>query len=193
MRSQTAACVGKVGFACWTWFAVGTLATLAATGCATTMSAGSHVRPGVQMARYQTYDWGPADALPTGDPRLDRDGFFQDHLEGAVEKRLSTKGLMRATAKPDLLLHYHASIDTRVDIGPTERKYSTCRVSDCRSWVVEYEAGTLVLDVVDARTNQLIWRGWAQDGVAPMLDKREVMAQKIDEAVTRMMAAFPRP
>ena len=42
-----------------------------------------------------TYDWGPADALPTGDPRLDQNPFFKDHLEGAVEKELATRGFDR--------------------------------------------------------------------------------------------------
>ena len=55
--------------------------------CATTMSVSSHVARGVDVARYRTCDWGPADDLPTGDPRLDRNPFFQDHLQGAVERQ----------------------------------------------------------------------------------------------------------
>jgi hypothetical protein len=124
-----------------------TLGTIALAGCATTMTSGSHVQTGLRMAQYHTYDWGPADALPTGDPRLDKDPFFQDHIEGAVEKQLAAKGLVRAEGTPDLLLHYHASIDTRIDVGRTERAYESCQGADCQSWVVDYEAGTLLLDV----------------------------------------------
>jgi hypothetical protein len=54
-----------------------------------------------------------------------------------------------------------------------------------------YEAGTLVLDVVDARTNRVIWRGWAQHGVEDALDNPDKMARQIHEGVTRMLAAFP--
>lgn len=171
----------------------GTLGVVATSGCATTMNAGSHVQAGLKMSRYHTYEWGPADALPSGDPRLDKDPYFQDHLEGAVEKQLAARGLIRATGSPDLLLHYHANIDTRIDVGRTEREYGYCRGMDCQSWVVDYEAGTLVLDLIDARTNRLIWRGWAQDGVAPMLANQDRMRQKINEAVSRMMASFPKP
>ncbi len=169
------------------------LCALTLSACASTMGAGSHVQTGLRMSQYRTYDWGPADALPTGDARLDKDPDFQDHLEGAVEKQLAGKGLVRATGAPDLLFHYHASIDTRIDVGRTEREYGSCQAADCQSWVVDYEAGTLVLDVVDARTHRLIWRGWAQDRVAPMLGDRDRMREKINEAIGRMMASFPRP
>jgi hypothetical protein len=28
-----------------------------------------------------------------------------------------------------------------------------------------YETGALLIDFVDARTDKLVWRGWAEDGV----------------------------
>ena len=61
-------------------------------GCATTMTVSSHVDRAVDFAHYRTYDWGPADALPTGDARLDANPFFKDHLQGEVEKQLAAKG-----------------------------------------------------------------------------------------------------
>ena len=95
------------------WAAVA-IAAVAATGCATTMTVSSHVDRGINFARYRTYDWGPADALPTGDPRLDKNPFFKDHVEGAVEKQLAARGLeMSTSGTPDLLIHYHASINQR--------------------------------------------------------------------------------
>ena len=169
------------------------IGALTAWACATTMNVSSHVQRGLDVAQYRTYDWGPADAPPTGDPRLDKDPFFQDQLEGAVEKQLATRGLERATAdKADLLIHYHANIDRRIDVNRTERQYGYCQDASCQSWVVEYQAGTLVLDIVDARTNRLIWRGWAQDSLEGVLDNRHKMAQKIIEAVGRMLAMFPK-
>ena len=63
---------------------------------------------------------------------------------------------------------------------------------NCGARVIDYEAGTLMLDIVDTRTNRVIWRGWAQDGVQGMLENRDVMAKKIDEAVTRMLEQFPK-
>ena len=165
-----------------------------ASGCATTMTVSSHVRDGLDITRYHTYDWGPADALPTGDPRLDKDPFFKDRVQGAVEKELAAKGIrLSSSGTPDLLIHYHANISNRIDVNRTEREYGYCQGADCDSWVVEYEAGTLVLDFIDARTKRLIWRGWAQDSVEDALGNQDRMVKKIDEAVTRMLARFPRP
>ena len=50
-----------------------------------------------------------------------------------------------------------------------------------------------ILDIVDAHTNRLIWRGWAQSSVGDILKNRDQMARRIDEAVTRMFARFPIP
>jgi hypothetical protein len=165
---------------------------IAAAGCATTMTVSSHVDRGINFARYRTYDWGPADALPTGDPRLDKNPFFKDHVEGAVEKQLAARGLEMSTlGMPDLLIHYHASINQRLDVNRADRRYGYCYGVDCPSDVIEYEAGTLVLDIVDSRTNRVIWRGWAQDTVEGVLDNEDAMARQINEAITQMLARLP--
>jgi len=158
------------------------------------MTVSSHVQPNLRMANYQTFEWGPADSLPTGDPRFDNDSFFKDHMFGAVEKQMAAHGLAHAAegAPPDLLIHYHAVIQPRIDVNRQDRTYGYCYDVECTERVIEYEAGTLVLDVVDRRTNRLIWRGWAQDSVNKMLKDRDHMSTEIARAVDGMFATFPR-
>ena len=172
--------------------AIALLAALT-TACAT-MSVSSHVETGLDMKPYRTFDWGPADALPTGDPRLDQDPFFKDQVTGAVEKALAGRGLALTSpnGKPDLLIHYHANISQRLDVRAADRQFGYCTGDTCSGSVFEYEAGTLVFDVVDARTNKVIWRGWAQDRVEPILENRDVMAKRVQEAVSRIFKQFPR-
>jgi hypothetical protein len=161
------------------------------TACAT-MNVSSHVQRGIDFAQYRTYDWGPTDALPTGDPRLDQDPYFQDRVQGAFEKQMAARRFERASSdRPDLLIHYHASITQRIDVNRLDQTYGYCYDGDCRARVIEYEAGTLVLDIVDARTNRVIWRGWAQHNVEGVLGDRDKMARKIDEAVRRMLERLP--
>jgi len=176
-----------------TALAMAAIGTLAVAGCAT-MNVSSHVERGLDVSRYHTYNWGPADALPAGDPRLEKDPFFQDHLRGAVEKAMAGRGFEWSTADaPDLLLHYHANITERIDVDRLDVQRGYCGESGCDVPTVQFEAGTLVIDVIDARTNRLIWRGWAQSAVQGMLANQDTMARQINEAVARMFGEFPKP
>lgn len=168
-------------------------AAMTAAGCAT-MSVSSHVEPGLNMVQYQTFDWGPADALPTGDARLDQDPAFNDWVQGAVEIGLARRGLVLAAsgAEPDLRIHYHANISERINVNTADQSFGFCDGEGCEPPVTSYEAGTLVIDVVDARTNRVIWRGWAQDSIADELEDPDKMEETIQEAVTRMLARLPR-
>ena len=165
---------------------------LALGGCATTMTVSSHVARGLDFTQYGTYDWGPADALPAGDPRLDGKPFFHDRVQGAVERQLAARGFERSTsATPDLLIHYHASITQRIDVNRVDREHGYCYGENCSVRVFEFETGTLVLDMVDTRTNRVIWRGWVQDSLQGLLDNPDRMARTINEAVRRMLEKFP--
>jgi hypothetical protein len=169
------------------------LVTLVATSCATTMTVSSHVERGLDFRQYRTYDWGPADALPTGDARLDKNPFFKDHMQGAVETALAAKGLeLTRSESPDLLIHYHANVTRRIDVNSLDRTYGYCNGADCPTDRMEFEAGTLVLDFIDTRTNRLVFRAWAQNHLQDILKDSDSMAKTIDEAVTRMILRLPR-
>ena len=54
----------------------------------------------------------------------------------------------------------------------------------------EYREGTLILDVVDASSNKLAWRGTAQAELSEKSDAKK--SQKlINEAVDEMLEKFP--
>jgi hypothetical protein len=170
----------------------GFVATVMTTGCAATMTVSSHVDRSLDFTQYRTFDWGPPDALPTGDPRLDQDPFFKDHVQGAVERGLAVRGLeLASSGTPDLLIHYHANISERIDVNEADRAYGYCNAADCPPETFRYEAGTLVLDFMDSRTNTLVWRGWAQNSVEDMLRNRDRMARTIDQAVAEMLRRLP--
>ncbi len=165
---------------------------MTAAGCAT-MTVSAHIERGVSFAEYVTYDWGKPDNLPVGDPRLDNNAFFNDYLQGAVEKQLAAKGYERAAAgvTADVLLHYHASVHQKLDVYAADRRYGYCDGPECGDRVVEYEQGTLVIDMVDARTDKLIWRGWAQDTMTGVIDNQQRLEKQVDEGVARMMQLLP--
>jgi hypothetical protein len=167
------------------------LPALVAGACAT-MIVGSHVARGVDFAGYRTFAWGPADALPTGDPRLDANPFFHEHFRGLMERALEARGLRRATADgPDLLLHYHANISQRVEVNDAARGY--CYGEDCRATVIEFEEGTIVLDMVDTRTNRVVWRGWAQENMEGKIADQSRLEAHLGRVASRILAAYPVP
>jgi PBP1b-binding outer membrane lipoprotein LpoB len=175
----------------FTRLALVALPALALAGCAT-MNVYSHLERGVDFTQYRTYAWGPTDARSTGDPRLDSNPFFKDRLEGAVEKQLTTKRFEKSTSTtPDLLIHYHANITQRFEVNTVDRSRGYCS-DDCEPTAGEYDDGTLVLDMVDVRTNKVVWRGSARGVVNGLIDNQDLMEQKIDEAVRRMLESLPR-
>jgi hypothetical protein len=172
----------------------------AAAGCAT-MTVGSHVERGLDFSRYRTFDWGAPDELPTGDARLDANPFFKDRLQGAVEQQLAHRGLAMS-ASPDLRIHYHASVTKRLDVSRVDRQRGYCSGDGCGAEVREYEAGTIVLDIVDTHTNQvirrgwaqdrLVWRGWTKESIDGVIDYQDRLEERIDKAVFRIVAQLPR-
>ena len=166
------------------------LAAFALSACAT-LNVSSHIERGVDFAQYRTWDFGPADALPTGDPRLDNNPFFKDYLEGAVGKALEGRQYARVfSGTPDLLVHYHANISKTFDVNGVDSQYGYC-YDNCEPRVIEYELGSIVIDVVDTRTNRVVWRGWAQGAIDGMIDNQDLLRKRVDTSVTRMMARFP--
>ena len=114
------------------------------------------------------------------------------HLEGAVEKAMAARHFAHAPAgtKPDLLIHYHANVSQRFEVQGVDTSRGYC-YDNCEPRVSEYEAGTLVIDMVDAKTNKVVWRGWAQDSMTGVIDNQTRLEKQIDEAVTKMMRELP--
>jgi Domain of unknown function (DUF4136) len=166
------------------------LSSFIAAGCAT-MTVGSHAERGFDFSQYRSFDWILAETLPLGDPRLVRDPFFNDHMQGAVEKALARQRIVRLTdgETPDLWIHYHASIRRRIQ--PLDWASGYDAAFDSAPGVASLEEAIFVLDFIDARTNRLIWRGWVQRRLGNLLENRDRMAATIDDAVSRMLLHLP--
>ena len=171
--------------------AVSALLAVALAGCAT-MRAGSHVARGATMSQYLTWDWAAAEERPTGDPRLDSNPMFDTRLRKAIEHQLAGKRFIRTTlaGTPDLRAQYHVNFSKTIAI--TNRSPTTGACSgDCAPDAYAYEQGTLVVDLVDARTNTLVWRGWSWDNMDGVIDNQDLMDREIDRIVAAMFDRLP--
>lgn len=161
------------------------------TACAT-VTVGSHVDRAIDFARYRTYEWAAPDALPAGDARLEQNLVFLDNMQGAIERALAARGYTRVTfGIPDLLVHYHAAASQRINAGLLARERAACHGAAWGARAIDNEVATLVVDVVDSRTDELVWRGWAQNDFDSLLGDHRRMVREINEAVRRMMAQLP--
>ncbi len=160
---------------------------MTAAGCAT-LHVNSYAARGMDPARYHTYTWSPTDPETTGDPRLDSNQFFDTRVRAEVDDQLAARGFEKAPASgPDLLVRYHMSVRQKIDvprIDPTDPQD--------HGEVGVYDAGTLLIDLVDPRTDQLIWRGWAEGSMEGEIDSQEAMERRIDRAVTKILDRLPR-
>jgi hypothetical protein len=166
------------------------LAAIALTGCAT-LRVNSYLERDADFTHYRSYAWSPRDGLSTGDPRLDNNRFFSQRVEDAVNLQLAARGFEQAgPGAADLLIHIHARVDQRMDASALDPEYRRCDVENCRPQL--YDAGTLLIDFIDTRTNRLAWRGWAEGSFDGVIDDQRWMEETIDNAVAQILARLPR-
>jgi hypothetical protein len=143
---------------------------------------------GVDVAAYRTFAWERIDAGVRGDPRLDNNAFFHDSVRDAIERQLRLRGYEPDGVHPDAYVHYHASARQKVYVSGQERSTERCR--DCS--VEVYDEGTLLVDLTDARTGRLVWRGVAESGLPNDVDNQTRMEETIERVVDRIFARLPR-
>ncbi|MBS1818871.1 MAG: DUF4136 domain-containing protein [Acidobacteria bacterium] len=163
------------------------LTTATALSACAPMRVNASLERGMDFARYTSYTWAAEDRFGTGDPRLDNNEFFESRLQATADRLLAARGLEKTTpATAALVVHYHANATQKIDVNALDRPYGYC--DDCHSSI--YDAGTITLDFVDARTNKLVWRGWAE-GSLEGIDNQETIEWRVDQAVTKILARLP--
>jgi hypothetical protein len=142
----------------------------------------------VEVAAFRTFAWERIDTGVPGDPRLDNNVFFHDYLRDAVERELLGRGYEHTSLQPDLYVHYHAAAQQKVVPGGPGARVERCR--DCTTEV--YDEGTLLIDLTDARSGALVWRGVAESALTDAVNNQLRMEETVDRVVTRIFARLPR-
>lgn len=155
------------------------------------MQTGAYFDQALSVAPFRTFAFDTRDALPTGDPRLDNNPFFDSRMRSAVELELQFKGLLTADESPDLLVHYHASVSQRMDVIRSDQERGYSNVTGVEPTVIQFDEGTILVDVADAKTKKVIWRGWARADIGRVLDDAHAMDKFVHEAVHKMFEQFP--
>jgi len=121
----------------------------------------------------------------------------------AIEYQLTQAGLVETDSSPDLYVTYHASSkeDMRVDTTMYNYGYgsswywdpywgSTYGAGFATQQVVTYTRGTLVVDIWDAKTSKLAFRGVAEAIVPEKPSKAEKLIYKSIEKMAKQFRNF---
>lgn len=164
------------------------------SACSRAMMAGSDAAPGVNLDGYATFTWEQADDRPIGDPRLENNPFFLSRLHNAIERELFLRGIEQGAPGRGLTVHHHATVRDHVEVFETDRMegYKTPEFGP-GTQVVQYEEGTFLIDIADAESQEVLWRGWVQMDITSALVDGRVMEDRINKAVEKMFETFPIP
>ncbi len=155
-------------------------------GCSTIRVETDYDR-GADFSSLRTYAW--VKHVKASDSRMMNDPLIRSHITGSVESELAEMGYRKAAGRdPDFLVAYHIGSRRKIDVDHYYYGYGRWgRFRGHDVSVHRYREGTIVLDIVDARTKQLIWRGWARS----VLHGREDAAEDIRASVRKILERFP--
>lgn len=169
------------------------LMSVSVAACGLGIVAGADFSPNVDFARYGSFVWDEPDDRPIGDPRLENNPFFDQRLHAAIAVELAAHDITMNGSGRRLRVHHHATVRSRVDVYEADVRegYSVARPNEPPQ-VVEFDEGTILVDIADAESKEILWRGWAQFDITRALTNPDVMEQAIEEAITKMFKSFPR-
>ncbi len=168
-----------------------------ATGCATAPNVVWNSAPGVDFDRYATFGF----FSPLATDHQGYESLVSNFLKVAMTQEMYLRGLSYSDS-PDLLVNFYINTQDRLKTRSvsTAAPYYTYRrgygYNPYRGYpayetrIEQYTEGSLHIDVVDTRTQQLVWEGVASGRVRDSAVRN--LEQTIDDAVATIMQGFPR-
>jgi hypothetical protein len=177
MRQEIRNTVTKLGIAL----------TLLLAACALTpaQEVSTNSMPGVDFSKYHTYKWVTIEGATYPNQIVDA------QIKQSVDSQLAAKGLTKVDGdKADLLIGYQASISTEKQwnaYGTGGFRWGGGMASAQQSTIA---TGTLVLDMYDPATKQLVWTGRASKTLDSGANQ-EKKQKNLDNAMKKLLKNFP--
>jgi hypothetical protein len=146
------------------------------------------------FAVYKTYQL--KEGTPVGQELIDQ------RIVAAIEEQLAAKGFTKATSNPDVFVVYHIAFDKQKDISTFSSGYGGGYGPYGYGWgggwgggtsttqVRDILIGTLVIDIADAKKNEMAWRGMGTKQVDQQT-KPEKRDKNISNAVKKIFKNYP--
>lgn len=142
--------------------------------------------PGTDFAKYHTYKWVPIEGGTHPNQIVDA------QIKSSVDSQLAAKGLTKTDDdKADLLVGYQVAVDK-------EKQWNAYSMGGARfggmgsATSSTISNGSLVLDMYDPTTKQLVWTGTATKTLNPS-GNQEKNQKNLDKAMAKLLKNYPPP
>jgi hypothetical protein len=156
-------------------------------GCGPTLEVRTDFDHAAAFNQYRSFQMGEGKVIEKG--TVSENTIVKDRIDTAVEKGLQTRGLVPAAGEhPDLIARFAVGVRTVKELEgvgyPAAVGMWGAYPTDF--WVTEHPEGTLVLDLVDARSQKLVWRAYMVAEGSGLSDPAF-----IQKAVSKALEHFP--
>lgn len=153
----------------------------------------------VDFSQYRTFQFEPGRIIRNLDLKDADSSLINANVQEAVTADLGKKGLSPATGNADLTVTFLAGAKKKQEIEnavtspgfgpglgfPYGRYYATggwWGTGWDDWWVNDYEQGTLLLDIYDTKTKELVWRAYAVSDINNY-NERKFVDKEVDKAL----------
>ena len=147
----------------------------------------------VEWGKYRSYAWMEKSSSTTDPTSPIADSKLWDQrIASSVEYEMGERGIIERD-DPDLLVVYHFGSKEKIQVTDWGYRYSDYywgyggRQID----VYQFTEGSLVLDLIDAETKQLVWRGTGTGVIENKQRTPEEWQKRIDNVIHKIMESFP--
>jgi len=147
------------------------------------------------FAVYRSYDWFPGERPASGNVHLDSP-LVDQRVRNAVDRTLAARGYAKLEDEPaDFQVNFYFSVETKLTSSGMDYRVGTYGRHGGVSVgggdrLREVDEATLVIDILDARSGDLVWRG-TRSRRLKIGDTPEETTRIIDETVEAILSQFP--
>ena len=158
------------------------------TGKASAQQVKTDYDRGANFARYKSYSW---EQVKT------KDALDVDRIKNAVNSVLAAKGWTQVDSGGDVSIVVMETTRDQQTLntfynglggGWGWRRFGGGGFGEATTTTDTYKVGTVVVDLFDTNTKQLIWRGSSSDTLSKNSDKN---IKNLDKGVEKMFKNFP--
>lgn len=157
------------------------------SSCASSYMANFDYDRSVNFRKYATYKVEPA-KTDKDDPVLNSQ-LNQKRIEEAVVTEMKKRGYVRKDENADLVIKYRIDVENRQEM----QSYNTWGYGwwgrPNNTYTRNYREARLVINMVDAKTDQLVWQGWSSG--EEKNSRKQDQEAAIYNMVNKILAQYP--